>query len=257
MPGKQMSIDADLNAGLIDEQEARRRREILSREADFYGAMDGASKFVRGDAIAGILIIVINIIGGLAIGRPPARTWPWPRGPDLHPADRRRRPGDPDPRPDHLDRGRHHRHPRRLRVQPGQARSPASSSSSRAPWAWSSGVLFGFALIPGLPTAALSGAGGPGRDAGLLAWCRRSGRWPRPRTPRSRSRRRPPRETLTAELCRPSTSSGLEVGYGLIPLVDAEQNGELLERIQRHPPPDRLRTWGSSCRRCTSGTTCS
>lgn len=68
MPGKQMSIDADLNAGLIDEKEARRRREKIEREADFYGAMDGASKFVRGDAIAGIVIIFINIIGGLVIG---------------------------------------------------------------------------------------------------------------------------------------------------------------------------------------------
>ena len=68
MPGKQMAIDADLNAGLIDEQEARQRRDDISREADFYGAMDGASKFVRGDAIAGILITLVNIIGGLAIG---------------------------------------------------------------------------------------------------------------------------------------------------------------------------------------------
>jgi len=68
MPGKQMAIDADLNAGLIDEQEARRRRDDIAREADFYGAMDGASKFVRGDAIAGILITLINIIGGLTIG---------------------------------------------------------------------------------------------------------------------------------------------------------------------------------------------
>ncbi len=68
MPGKQMSIDADLNAGLIDEVEARRRRQEISREADFYGAMDGASKFVRGDAIAGIIIMVINIIGGFLIG---------------------------------------------------------------------------------------------------------------------------------------------------------------------------------------------
>jgi len=68
MPGKQMSIDADLNSGLIDETEARRRREMISKEADFYGAMDGASKFVRGDAIAGIIITLINIIGGLIIG---------------------------------------------------------------------------------------------------------------------------------------------------------------------------------------------
>jgi flagellar biosynthesis protein FlhA len=68
MPGRQMAIDADLNAGLIDEHEAQRRREEINRQADFYGAMDGASKFVRGDAIAGIFIMVINIIGGLYIG---------------------------------------------------------------------------------------------------------------------------------------------------------------------------------------------
>ncbi len=68
MPGKQMAIDADLNAGLIDDRDARRRREIISNEAEFYGAMDGAAKFVRGDAIAGLIITSINIIGGLAIG---------------------------------------------------------------------------------------------------------------------------------------------------------------------------------------------
>jgi len=68
MPGKQMAIDADLNAGLIGEDEARRRRAEIAEEADFYGAMDGASKFVRGDAIAGILILFINVLGGLAIG---------------------------------------------------------------------------------------------------------------------------------------------------------------------------------------------
>lgn len=68
MPGKQMAIDADLNAGLIDENEAKRRRKEVSQEADFFGAMDGASKFVRGDAVAGILILLINIIGGLIVG---------------------------------------------------------------------------------------------------------------------------------------------------------------------------------------------
>jgi flagellar biosynthesis protein FlhA len=68
LPGKQMAIDADLNAGLIDQAEARRRRKEVTQEADFYGSMDGASKFVRGDAIAGIIILFINIIGGLIIG---------------------------------------------------------------------------------------------------------------------------------------------------------------------------------------------
>ncbi|HXK00422.1 MAG TPA: FHIPEP family type III secretion protein, partial [Buchnera sp. (in: enterobacteria)] len=65
MPGKQMSIDADLNAGLIGEKQAKQRRIEVTREADFYGSMDGASKFVRGDAVAGILIMIINILGGL------------------------------------------------------------------------------------------------------------------------------------------------------------------------------------------------
>ena len=68
MPGKQMAIDADLNAGLITDVQARERRAEVSAEADFYGAMDGASKFVKGDAIAGIIIIIINLIGGIAIG---------------------------------------------------------------------------------------------------------------------------------------------------------------------------------------------
>lgn len=68
MPGKQMAIDADLNAGLIGEEEARRRRAAIAQEADFYGSMDGASKFVRGDAIAGIIILLINIIGGFVVG---------------------------------------------------------------------------------------------------------------------------------------------------------------------------------------------
>ena len=68
MPGKQMAIDADLNAGLIGEADARKRRNEVSQEAEFYGAMDGASKYVRGDAVAGILVTVINVIGGLLVG---------------------------------------------------------------------------------------------------------------------------------------------------------------------------------------------
>src|SRR5438445_225132 len=68
MPGKQMAIDAELNAGTIDEQTARQRRQEIAQEADFYGAMDGASKFVRGDAVAALLMIVVNVLGGLAVG---------------------------------------------------------------------------------------------------------------------------------------------------------------------------------------------
>src|SRR4051812_27369526 len=68
MPGKQMAVDADLNAGLITEDEAKKRRADIAREADFYGAMDGASKFVKGDAMAGIIIVLINLLGGFVIG---------------------------------------------------------------------------------------------------------------------------------------------------------------------------------------------
>jgi flagellar biosynthesis protein FlhA len=68
MPGKQMAIDADLTSGLINEEQARERRKLVAKEADFYGAMDGASKFVKGDVMAGIVIVMVNLIGGFAIG---------------------------------------------------------------------------------------------------------------------------------------------------------------------------------------------
>src|SRR6202049_29954 len=73
MPGKQMAIDADLSAGLIDEKSAKERRKALEDESGFFGAMDGASKFVRGDAVAGLLVVFINIIGGIIIGRGPPK----------------------------------------------------------------------------------------------------------------------------------------------------------------------------------------
>jgi hypothetical protein len=107
MPGKQMAIDADLSAGLIDEDEARDPPQAIWRsESSFYGAMDGASKFVRGDAIAGLLITFINVIGGMIIGIAQMDLSASAKRPDLHPADRRRRPGLPDPGADRLHRGR-------------------------------------------------------------------------------------------------------------------------------------------------------
>jgi flagellar biosynthesis protein FlhA len=96
MPGRQMAIDADLNAGAIDEKEAQRRRGEITQQADFYGAMDGASKFVRGDAIAGIIITLINIVGGLIIGYlKPDGTGAIGRA--VHETDDRRRAGQPGP----------------------------------------------------------------------------------------------------------------------------------------------------------------
>jgi flagellar biosynthesis protein FlhA len=98
MPGKQMAIDADLNAGLIDEKEAKRRRAEVADEAEFFGSMDGASKFVRGDAVAGILILFINIVGGFCHRRGAARPVGHPGRQQLHPAGGRRRAGGADPR---------------------------------------------------------------------------------------------------------------------------------------------------------------
>jgi flagellar biosynthesis component FlhA len=106
MPGKQMSIDADLNAGLIDEEEAKARRTRIAREADFYGAMDGAAKFVRGDAIAGIIITLINILAALSSAcskrrcflRKPPRTTPFSRWETAW---------SPRSRSNHLHRGGH------------------------------------------------------------------------------------------------------------------------------------------------------
>ena len=106
MPGKQMAIDADLSAGLIDEKDAKQRRKELEDESAFFGAMDGASKFVRGDAIAGLLIVFINIVGGIIIGVAQQGLSLRRGRAHLHAADRRRRPRHPDPGADRLDRGR-------------------------------------------------------------------------------------------------------------------------------------------------------
>ena len=83
IPGKQMAIDADLSAGLIDEKEAQRRRRELEEESAFFGSMDGASKFVRGDAIAGLIITAVNIFGGIVIGVDAARTCRSARAADV------------------------------------------------------------------------------------------------------------------------------------------------------------------------------
>ena len=85
MPGRQMAIDADLAAGAITPQQAQSQRQLVARQADFYGAMDGASKFVRGDAVAGIVITLVNIVGGLAIGVAAARHVRSPKRPASSP----------------------------------------------------------------------------------------------------------------------------------------------------------------------------
>ena len=105
MPGKQMAIDADLSAGLIDEKVAKERRKALEDESGFFGAMDGASKFVRGDAVAGLLVVFINIIGGIIIGVAQQGLGFRRSRAHLHAADRRRRPGHAGAGADRLHRG--------------------------------------------------------------------------------------------------------------------------------------------------------
>lgn len=229
MPGKQMSIDADLNAGLIDDQEAKNRRALIGREADFYGAMDGAGKFVKGDAIAGLVITIINIVGGLAIGvvqqgmnfADAARTYTLLTVGD----------GLVSQIPALI-----------VATAAGIVVSSAGSESNLGKNISSqimvqpraigiaAGVLFSFGLVPGLPTAPfllLSGL------AALTAYT--AGKRKRIETrkeaavPLSRSKSS---AAESADNIPPVDLLAIEVGYGLIPFVDMEQNGELLERIK-------------------------
>ena len=135
MPGKQMAIDADLNAGQITEEQARQRRKDISDEADFYGAMDGASKFVKGDAIAAVLITLHQPHRRHHHRRRPAGHAVQRGGQPLLAADRRRRPGRADPRAAHLGRHRHHRHALGLARRTSAPTSPTrSSTSARRRW---------------------------------------------------------------------------------------------------------------------------
>ncbi len=160
IPGKQMAIDADLNAGLIDDKEAQRRRRELEEESAFFGAMDGASKFVRGDAVAGLIITAINIFGGIIIGVTHHGLSLAKRGRRLHEAVRRRRPGYPGSRPDRLARGRpagfQGRHPR------GRPSETVLKQLGGYPRAQSVAALMMFVLgmLPGLPLLPFAFLGG-------------------------------------------------------------------------------------------------
>ena len=222
MPGKQMAIDADLNAGLIDEAQARARREQIAREAEFYGAMDGAARFNQRDSLATILITAINIIAGFLIGVFQLDI-PFPRGAeDLHRADRRRRPGHHDSVAAGLDGRRHGGDARLLRRQPLESTS-ASNCLRRSRPLWIAGGRH-------------AGAGGDSRAAQVLLPAagrgyRRAGlaRTPKLAARSLRRRRRPleskpqsrPQEALEDLLKLDELS--LEVGYGLVPLVDASK----------------------------------
>ncbi len=231
MPGKQMAIDADLNAGLISQDEARARRAEVSREADFYGAMDGASKFVRGDAIAGILILFINVIGGLTIGM-------GQHGMAFHEAAERYvllTIGD----------GLVAQIPSLLlsvasailvtqvsgsEADVGQQFSAQFLEQPRV-LAISAGVIGLLGLIPGMPSLPfLVLASALGGSVWLMS--RRSRR----QAAKEIAPEAPPKEPEVRELSwddvMPLDRIGLQVGYRLIALVDKQQGGELMSRIK-------------------------
>ena len=225
MPGKQMSIDADLNAGLITEADARKRRADTEKEADFYGAMDGASKFVRGDAIAGVVIIVINIVGGLIIGV-------LQKGMDIGDAARTYTLltiGD----------GLVTQVPA-LVVSTAAGmlvtRSTASSNLGAdltgqlfvqpKAIATASIMLFIFGLIPGMPKLSFM-------IISLLSGVLAYNLFKHVKKSEEVKEEVPaiaPKESVERLLALDLME--LEVGYGLIPLVDASQGGELLQRIK-------------------------
>lgn len=232
MPGKQMAIDADLNAGLIDESEAKARRAVISREADFYGAMDGASKFVRGDAIAGIVITIINIVGGLIIGvvqqnldvvlaaqrytiltvgdglvtQIPALVVSTAAGIIVSRAGSEVTMGK--------EVGRQFRlQPRALLLSGGIS------------------VLLG--LVPGLPLAPFMTLGIVIIFIGYMVTRQQIVVKEEKKAEEKRqAAAAPPPPPEQVESLLPLDVMELEVGYGLIPLVDEEQNGELLDRIR-------------------------
>jgi len=230
MPGKQMAIDADLNAGLIGEEEARRRRSEIAQEAEFYGSMDGASKFVRGDAIAGIIIVLINIIGGLAIGvlqhgmefSAAAKTYTL-----LSIGD-----GLVAQIPALVISTAAGLVVTRVGSDQNMSQQMASQLFAR-PQALgiTAGIIGLLGLVPGMPHFAfLLLAAGLGYAAHWLAKRRAEA----PAAERIQAASSAPSETVEVGWndVLPVDVLGLEVGYRLVPLVDRAQDGELLKRIK-------------------------
>ena len=229
MPGKQMAIDADLSAGTIDEKEARARRDEVAREADFYGAMDGASKFVRGDAIAGILITIINIVGGFAIAK---FQLGWTAG-DAMKTFMLLAIGD----------GLASQLPAFLvaiasglivaRAGGGKTvgeEIPAQLASQPAALYLIGGFLFMLSFTP-LPTIPLMLAGfGLCGGAYAMQWKKKKEGANAERVARDEASRKPAEPPKVEELLTVDTLE-LEFGYALVGLVDASRGGDLLDRI--------------------------
>lgn len=230
MPGKQMAIDADLNAGIINQDEAKTRRREVAAEADFYGAMDGASKFVRGDAIAGILILIINILGGLVIGSAQ-------HGMPLSEAMRvftllTIGDGLVAQIPSLLLATAAALMVTRVSTEQDMGDEVASQLFSNPRVLVVTAAVLGImGIIPGMPNFAfLTMAAG----AAGFAWRQDLQRKAAAVVPATEPEPEQPVENteLSWEDVPPTDAIGLEVGYRVIPLVDRNQNGQLLGRLR-------------------------
>ena len=231
MPGKQMSIDADLNAGVIDQETAKRRREEISQESDFFGSMDGASKFVRGDAVAGLLILVINIIGGLIIGMGKH---------DMSFSDAGRiyvllTIGD----------GLVAQIPSLLlslataivvtRVTTSESMAEQAKSQLNNPLAFfvAAGILILLGLVPGMPHLMFLSLG---MGAAVLGYLMSQDKQKRALDVRTEAANAKTAEAKREELGWDDVDQvdlvGLDIGYGLIPLVNPDTGGQLLPRVK-------------------------
>lgn len=234
MPGKQMAIDADLNSGVIDQDQARLRREEVAQEADFYGSMDGASKFVRGDAVAGILILLINILGGLIIGMS-QHALPFAEAMQKYTL---LTIGD----------GLVAQIPSLLLstaaaiiVTRVSGEADMSEQVTRQMFTdpravgVSSAVLVVLGLVPGMPHLVFLCLGGICGVGAYLIARRQQDLVPGvadPRAEPANDAASPGGSELGWDDIQPVDALGLEVGYRLIPLVDAAQDGKLLARIR-------------------------
>ena len=254
LPGKQMAIEAEYNSGLITEEEATKKKNDLQREADFYGSMDGASKFISGNVKVGILITVVNIIGGLIVGMT-LHGGAVDRGAGhLHIARHRRRPGDAAARPAHLHGDGHHRHPCRLRLAPS-ARTSRSSSPPRAAVPHRGRIPRAAVLPPrlplvrahpdGSPASARSGSepdpqeGGRGGEEPHARGGGQGARGARGDVPRGAAGSPVPRDRLRADPARGQGAGGGAAGQD-----------------HAHPPRVAPSSWASWCRASASSTTC-
>ncbi len=231
MPGKQMAIDADLNSGLITQDEARTRREEIGQEADFYGAMDGASKFVRGDAIAGILILFINIIGGLAIG-----TLQF----DLPIADAMRNytlltigDGLVAQIPSLVLSSATAIIVTRVSSKQKMGEQVIDQLFGNPMVLAISGSIIGFmGLIPGMPNLAFLTLATAAGFGAWLSWKRQQRQLLPAEQPAEVDATPQEARDLSWEDVGPVDIIGLEVGYRLIPLVDRAQGGQMMDRIK-------------------------